>query len=190
MKKSLLIIVDMVNGFINCGVMHDRHIGKIVPTCRDYLMMFLNHQQDVIAFVDAHNENDQEFNKYPIHCLAGSYESELVDELKLYREHIRVFPKDSTDGLVAESFKDFRTGLRNYDEIVIIGCCTDICVLQLANGLLKDKNDLKLNYQIIVPIDGCETFDTPEHSRIIYNQSALLEMKNKGILVVEEYNYE
>ena len=28
--EGMLIVVDMVNGFINCGAMHDKGIGKII----------------------------------------------------------------------------------------------------------------------------------------------------------------
>ena len=183
--KKLLIVVDMINGFINQGALHDRGIQKIIPACETYIAKYLEEGQDVIAFCDAHQEDSKEFGSYPLHCLAGSKESELVDELKSYSQQLKLIFKNSTNGFFAPGFQEELMEIAKYQEILLVGCCTDICVLQLALSLKAYCNEKNYDIDIVVDELACETFDIAGHERKDYNAMAYTLMGNAGIKIIK-----
>ena len=95
-----------------------------------------------------------EFNSYPKHCVKGTSESEIIEELKPYAE--RVIEKNSTNGFLSAGWQDFlKASLSDYEDIIVIGCCTDICVLQFALCMRTWLNDQNLSGRVIVPVDRC-----------------------------------
>ena len=85
--KDLLIVVDMVNGFVREGAMSSQNIEHIVPEVEKLVKEFTESDDKQVVFVkDTHENNAREFKRYPIHCLKGTSESDNVDELKKYEE--------------------------------------------------------------------------------------------------------
>ena len=73
--------------------------------------------------------------------------------------------------------------ISKYDSIEIVGCCTDICVLQIALSLKTYFNKLMLDKDIIVLKDLVATFDSNVHDAKVYHSFALSLMRNAGIIV-------
>ena len=71
--------------------------------------------------------------------------------------------------------------MKSLEEVVITGCCTDICVMNLAIPLINyfDENDREV--KVRVPQNAVETFNSETHDREEYNKMALRLMKNQGI---------
>ena len=182
--KKLLIVVDMINGFITEGALADPVISRIIPGCKEYIEEFLAADQDIIAFCDTHMPECREFSAYPSHCLIGSRESELVDELLPYKEKITIIPKNSTNGFMAAGFEPYRKKLDDYKEIYIVGCCSDICVMQLALSLRTFINENDWQTDIIVDSRACDTFSLPGHDRDEYNKIAFALLANSGVRVL------
>lgn len=83
--RRLLVVVDMVNGFVKDGALADRYIERIIPNINGMLKEFKNADNSLVAFVkDSHNDECSEFKKFPKHCISGTFESEVVNELKSY----------------------------------------------------------------------------------------------------------
>ena len=80
MPKQALIIVDMLNDFIDqkgalyCGAQAE----AIIPFVRDRLSIFRKNKDLVIFLQDSHDENDLEFTKFPKHCVTDTWGSELL----------------------------------------------------------------------------------------------------------------
>ena len=74
--------------------------------------------------------------------------------------------------------------MENLSEVVITGCCTDICVSNLAIPLQNyfDENNKEVN--IIVPENAVETYDAPNHNRKEYNEMAFKLLTQAGIKVI------
>lgn len=184
--KKLLIIVDMINGFLKQGALADTGIQKITAENVNLAKAFLK-SGGVIAFKDCHNENSPEFLSFPAHCLKGTIESELIDELKIFEKDIIVFEKNSTNGFVVPEFYEFIKKMTNIEEIVITGCCTDICIMNLAIPLKNFYNQLNKNVEIIVPKNAVDTYDIPNvHSRDEWNAMAFKFMAQAGIKIVDK----
>ena len=54
--------------------------------------------------------------------------------------------------------------LKNVEEIVLVGCCTDICIINIAMPLDIYFDDLNRDVKVIVPKNAVETYDSPDHN--------------------------
>ena len=183
--KKVLIVVDMVNGFITSGNMADESISQIIPECERLVKLFLERDDEVVFIKDTHESVCAEFSKFPIHCVIETYESELVDALKKYEERATTFCKNSTSAMFAPGFLNWLSELRKLDEVVIIGCCTDICVLNLAIPMQNYFDQENCSVKVVVPQNAVETYDSPNHRRDEYNAMAFKFMKQSGIILKE-----
>ena len=85
--EKLLVVVDMVNGFIKKGAMADPYINNITPRLIKLIEKFTSENEGVAFIKDTHNIDSTEFKKFPAHCVKGTGEEELIDELKGYEKY-------------------------------------------------------------------------------------------------------
>lgn len=186
--EELLIVVDMVNGFVVEGPMADPYIQTIIPSIRREMINFINDEKkEVVVIKEGHNKGAVEFNSYPEHCVAGTKEAELVDGLKDLEKYARVFLKNSTSAIWAEGFMDL---IKQYvvnpkfKRIVITGCCTDICVMNLAIPLKMFFNQFNIDVEVMIPENAVETFHIPGvHERKEWNGMSLKILQQAGIKI-------
>lgn len=185
--KELLIVVDMVNGFAKEGAMADPNIMKIVPEIERLISIFQEEGKEISFIKDTHDLGCKEFDRYPEHCVKGTKEAELVDELKPYELDHLVYEKNSTSAIYARNFQRDIDLMKNLKEVVITGCCTDICVLNLAIPLQNYFDEQNRRVDIIVPQNAVETYDSPQHQKDEYNKMAFSLMEQAGIQLVKKY---
>ena len=112
--KRLLIVVDMINGFVRKGVLANKEIEEIIPENIKLIEEFLNDEEGAVALVrDSHSKNAPEFKTFPEHCLEGTEESELVEELIKYEKDSLVYKKNSTNFVFAPNFMDDVKNMKN-----------------------------------------------------------------------------
>ena len=185
--RKLLIVVDMVNGFAKKGNMAEPNIQHITPECERLVKEFLEKGYQVIYITDCHKENCNEFLKFPVHCVEGTDEAEMVDALKKYQDRVIVIKKNSTSAMFAPGFMDIINQMTDLEEVVIIGCCTDICVQNLAIPLANYFDEMDRPVRITIPMNAVETYNAPYHQKDEYNEMAFKFMKQTGINIVERY---
>ena len=78
---SVLVIVDINNGFASGGALYSERVKNIIPDVCNITEQFYKKGLPIIAFTDTHTENSVEFKYYPVHCLKDTRETELIDEL-------------------------------------------------------------------------------------------------------------
>lgn len=126
--KKLLVIVDMQKDFID-GSLANKDAKAIVPNLCEFIKEW---DGDIVCTQDTHRDdylNTQEGRKLPVkHCIILT-EGWLID-------------KDIREALVGKDFdtiekktfgSEYLAGgygfCREYDEVVFVGTCTDICVI-------------------------------------------------------------
>lgn len=185
-NDTAVIIVDMIKGFYNVGSLSNKYVKNIIPNIVD----LNNNTKDYkkIFFIDSHNENSREFSSYPKHCIEGTLESELIDELiendVLKNKRAIFIKKNSTNGFHCEEIKkllDDKT-LKNF---IVVGVCSDICVKNFVISAITYFNQNNLEKKIVVPINMVETYDAPYHNREFWNLTSLFEMKANGVNIVK-----
>lgn len=184
-EKSALIIVDMINGFIREGPMMSERVEAIIPEIVELSKKCDKLKIQKIAFADNHTDVSPEFDSYPRHCLKGTSESEIVDEIKAAGGYVLI-PKNSTNGFLEEAFQKWLNTNDQTDTFIITGCCTDICVQQFAITLKTWFNKNNRNSRIIVPVNAVETYDLGPHDAELTNTMALYNMLINGVEVVKE----
>lgn len=185
--QKCLVVVDMVNGFVREGVLHDEVIATIIDKQKDMIEENLDQNNLVIFIKDAHNEFATEFKRFgnTQHCIKDTYEAELVDELKKYEglDNTISIEKNSTCFMEAPQFRDLIKELNNLKEVDIVGCCTDICVFNGSMGLANYFDQNNLNVYINVYEDAIQTYAPFERQE--YINAAKLLMKQQGINIVK-----
>ncbi len=185
--NTSLIVVDMVVGFVYSGIMSSPRVATIVNSIADLNEKTFGFKK--VFFLDTHEKDSQEFNSYPLHCIKGTEEAELISELKTkYSEgpETTYINKNSTNGFFSDEFQDWLNKNENkVDNYIITGCVTDICVMQFALSLKAYFNENNKNKRIIVPINSVETYDGGSHDGNLMNLFALYNMHINGIEVVE-----
>ncbi len=188
-KRTALVIVDVVNGFVRCGNMHSERIEDIIPPIIDMLDAFKQKSMPVIAFADCHTENSAELSAFPSHCIENTPECEIVDEIKDLGGY-QLIEKNSVNGFFAPDFKKFLEENENIDTFIVCGDCTDICVMNFCLTLKSYRNQKNKPVEIIVPIDSVETYDDMStHNGDLMNIVALEMMANAGIKIVNSIEY-
>lgn len=181
--KKLLIVVDMVNGFIKKGNMADAYINHITNGIISLIEEYNKKDEQVVFIKDTHYKDSLEFKKYPIHCLKGSGEENLIPELEIYEKFGLSYEKNSTCAMFNPKFIKDINDMKMLKEIVITGCCTDICVLNLAIPLVNYFDQNNRDIDVVVYKDLVETYDAPLHNRDEYNEMSLKLMKQSGIII-------
>lgn len=184
MKKEICVVVDMINGFINEGVLSDPSINQIVPETVKVVKSFLDEKKDVLSFQDTHTLSSLEFDFYPPHCLKDTYESELIPELKPFASQMIKVEKDTTNGFFAPRFQTYLLENPDLESVTVVGCCTDICVLQFTQSLKTYTQTIGKRIDIKVVENAVDTFNTPNHDKNSYHEKALNLMRNAGIQII------
>lgn len=182
---ELLIVVDMVNGFIKKGNMADKYINHIINPNIELIKKTNKEGGNIVFIKDTHKIKSREFDRFSVHCLEETEESQVIDELKEYEKV--AFTKNSTSAMYAKGFKEYIDNLKNLKKIILSGCCTDICVMNLALDLQNYFDENNKNIDIIVPKDVVETYSGPNHNREEYNEIAFKIMNNAGIKLVKTW---
>lgn len=189
-EKTALIIIDMVNGFVYSGALSSPRVAAIVNNIVEVNEKTLGFKK--VFFKDSHNESSTEFSSFPNHCLKNTDEAELIPELKAYlsdSENTVSIEKNSTNGFNSEGFKKWLSiNTDKVDNYIVVGCVTDICILQFALSLKAYFNEENKSKRIIVPINSVDTFDGGTHNGYLMNLFALYNMHTCGIEVVDKIN--
>lgn len=205
-----LLIVDEVLGF--CSVGH----GPLAPAAPnvqvDRMIGVTNDLANLIGpklvFRDSHAPGQVEA-PYPEHCVSGTGDDMLVDELAWLENDpdTTVMPKECINGIIGGIRADGSNVVFDWarnsgiDRIVVVGICTDICVLTAVTTLLsaRTRGFLGNVTDIVVHEPGCATYDLPlevakglglpdsaAHPQYVYHRLGLLIMQNQGAMITNE----
>ncbi|XZH79282.1 cysteine hydrolase family protein (plasmid) [Clostridium perfringens] len=184
--KTSVVVVDMVKGFVDIGVFASPRVKAMVPNIVDLLEKFNEYRN--VYFRDSHDAECKEFDSYPIHCVRGTEEVEIIDDLVKYiKFKDSIIPKNSTNGFVTEGFKTWlESSIDEWENLIVVGCITEVCVSQFVLTLKAYLNQNNISKNIIVPMNCVDTFDAEGHDAELINVVAFNNMKANGISVVDK----
>lgn len=182
-NRTAFVIVDMINGFTREGALMSPRAEKLIPQIAKLSKACDKLKIAKVAFADCHTDASPEFDAYPQHCLQGSSEAEIVDELKKIGGYTLI-PKNSTNGFLEEQFQTWLKDNQHVDTFLITGVCTDICVMQFATTLKTWFNKQNKKTRMIVPVNAVDTYDLGIHNGDLTNVMALYSMQINGIELV------
>lgn len=152
--KRAIVVVDMQNDFID-GALGTVEAQEMLPRLVEKLSK-AEGEADLFFTMDTHEKNylsTREGEKLPVeHCIKPSKGWEIAEVLKPFADRAKAVVEKPTFGSIR--LPELMAG---YDEIELVGLCTDICVI--SNALL-----LKAFYpETVIKVDGtCCAGVTPE----------------------------
>jgi nicotinamidase-related amidase len=179
-----LVIVDEVNGFCTVGAgalapqEPDPQIARMVEETDRLARRFVEEKRPILAFLDTHEPGKPEF-PYPLHCEAGSGEEDLVPQLAWLEDcaGATLIRKDCINGFVGGIEASYVGGAHGQhhnkvvdwinshrlDAVIVVGICTDICVMDFVLTLLSARNHgmLPTLEHIVVYERATATYDLP-----------------------------
>ncbi|MBM4430705.1 MAG: cysteine hydrolase [Chloroflexi bacterium] len=164
---NVVLVVDMIKGFMEednplyCGAA----ARQIIPNVKKLLDRETKMGSQVFYLADTHDPDDKEFQMFPAHCVRGTAESEVIPELAAFEGEI--MPKRRFSGFY-DTPLDARLEELKPDKIIVVGVCTDICVLHtVADARNRD-------YVVQVPRDCVASFDPEAHSFALKHMEKIL----------------
>ena len=153
-----VLVVDMLRGFMEPG--HNLFCGEecreIIPRVRRLLEAEREAGSTILFLCDQHDPNDLEFKMFPVHCVKGTEETEVVPELGEFVSENNTIVKNRYSGFFNTEL-DVRLRNLKPEKLVICGVCTDICVLHTA------ADARNRDYEVEIPTDCVASFDLQAH---------------------------
>ncbi len=178
----MTIVVDVLNGFCREGNLASPRCAGAIPRIRQIAEERKRAGDQLVFLADTHDPNDREFEVFPVHCVRGTHEAEVVDELQPLLADARLIRKRRYSGFFETDLDDLLLRAKP-EEVTVVGVCTDICVLHTVADLRNR------DYRVTVPAAGVETFDAPGHPGDEVQRFALSHIKGVlGARVVETAN--
>lgn len=190
--------VDVVKGFCVKGPLASPRVGRIVKPIVSLVKKAYDLGVRKFVFTqDTHPKDSPEFREFGPHCVEGSSESEMVDELSSlpFARIFEVIPKRSIDSFLGTGLEDWLKAHNNLRMVLVVGDCTDLCVYRLAMYLKLRANVMKSDHRVVVPVRAVETYDLPveaarsadllPHDGDLLHLIFLYHMRLNGIEVVD-----
>ena len=155
---NAVLVVDMVRGFLEPG--HNLDCGddarRIINPVRELLRRESAAGSAVLFVSDHHLPDDLEFRMFPVHCVIGTREPEVIPELAQWVAADNVIPKNRYSGFFNTDL-EARLAALNPDKVIICGVCTDICVMHTASDARNR------DYTVEIPTDCVASFNPDAH---------------------------
>ncbi len=189
--KKCLIIVDMVNGFVREGGLADSYIEHTIKRQLELIHEYQKEEELIVFIKDCHELDSVEHQRFGDirHCLKGTKEAELIDEFKDFehQENTLSFEKNCTSFREAPGFIETMEQAKNISEFDIVGCCSDICIVNGVISMMNYFDQVNRKVEVRVHEDAIETYEIPGiHNRKQYTDAAYLLLEQQGAKKVKK----
>ena len=182
--KEMLVVIDMVNGFVKEGALAAPSIMRVVPRQQQLLFEQAGKMNTLNVFVrDEHDDESIEFNTFGPHCIKGSGEELLIEELEPYHKDAYDFTKNSTNFMMAPGVIPFFEKCVKLEKVAFIGCLSEVCVKNAAITARNYFDQVNRNVEVGVYADAIDTFDAPGHDALEVTERALTDMEANGVKI-------
>lgn len=211
--RTGLVIVDEINGFATTGAgnlappVPNDQIDRMVRETDDLARRFNHRGWPILAFLDTHEPGVPE-PPYPPHCERGTGEENLVPALSWLESNSNatLIRKDCINGFIGAVRPDGSNAVidwvcaQSLETLVVVGICTDICVMDFVLTALSARNHGLLGAvrDIVVYEPGCATYDLPRetastlglpetaiHPQVPTHHAGLYFMASRGAIIAD-----
>ena len=163
---KILIVVDMINGFCREGysLSLSQNTNDIEKYTISRIIENLKDNGKVIFCCDSHTPDAPEFKQYPLHCMKGTIEADVIDSLKPYLKQSIIVEKNTLSIFYQTKLEQILKKIKP-TEIEIVGVCTDICDLFAAYELRNRGYKVFMSYKGVLPLDISKQQETLTYLR-------------------------
>ena len=156
--SNVVLVIDMVRGFLEPGHnLYCEDYRPLIPRIQALLTRETATGSTILFVSDHHDPDDLEFQIFPVHCVKGTEEPEVIPELADYLTGENLVPKNRYSGFFNTDLERRLADLAP-DKVIICGVCTDICVLHTTSDARNR------DYPVEVPADCVATFNPEAHT--------------------------
>ncbi|HIM89171.1 MAG TPA: cysteine hydrolase [Dehalococcoidia bacterium] len=168
--SNVVLVVDMLIGFMEPG--KNLYCGdearQIIPNIKRLIESEQAAGSSIIFIADTHHPDDLEFEMFPVHCVRGTEECEVIPELA---DYVTVTLRKRRYSAFYETDLEKRLKTLNPEKIILVGVCTDICVMHTtADARNRD-------YAVEVPTDCVASFNPDAHRHALDHMEKILGAK-------------
>lgn len=164
-EQVAILAVDLVKGFCHEGPLASPAVAGIVPAVVDlFQRAYAGGVRHFLLSQDAHEPDALEFDAFAPHCVAGTPESETIDELQRlpFSYLFARFPKPSISSTIGTALDPWLEQHPEVTTFIVVGDCTDLCVYQAAMHLRLRANVRGLyRTRVLLPANCVQTYDLP-----------------------------
>jgi len=169
---NVVLVIDMVKGFLEPG--HNLYCGDesrdIIPRIHELLVREQAAGSEILFISDHHDPDDLEFQVFPVHCVKGTEEPDVISELVEFVSEDNVIPKNRYSGFFNTPL-EARLAAISPEKIIICGVCTDICILHTASDARNR------DYAVEVPSGCVASFKQDAHEWALSHLTDILGAK-------------
>ncbi len=182
--KELLVLIDMVNGFVKEGPLSSTSIMEVVPRQKALLKEYQEKSDGANVIVrDVHNNDSVEFKTFGPHCVKGSGEELLIPELEEFHQNAFDFEKNSTNFMMAPGVIPFFEKMIKLKKVAFAGCLSEVCVKNAAITARNYFDQVNRDVEVGVYADAIDTFDAPLHNNYEVTKTAIADMEANGVKI-------
>lgn len=188
--ETAIIVIDMINGFALEGALASERVEGLIEPIAELLRAAKGMKK--VFLCDHHPASASEFESYLPHAIQGSDEALIVQQLyELQDEQTSVIFKNSTNGMMAAGMQQYLQAHPQIQNYIVVGDCTDICVLQFALSLRAYFNEHNESKAVMVPMQLVDTYDlsVTHHGADLMNLFAFYNMKMNGVKLFGDIQY-
>jgi nicotinamidase-related amidase len=197
---TAIFSTDMIVGFCSRGNLASERVGALTEPVVDLFQRAYGlGVRHFVLTQDTHDPNTPEFRTWPVHCVRGTEEAEMIPELATlpFADRFTVIEKNSLHPALETEFEPWLEAHPELRTAIVVGDCTDLCVYQLAMHL-RLRHDARNvpGVTVIVPANAVDTYNLPvsaadavgamPHPGDFFHQVFLYHMALNGIEVVRE----
>lgn len=168
MSRKALVVIDMLEDFLSpAGRLYiGPEADRVVPAVVEEVERARAEGWPVLFVCDAHRPDDREFAVFPAHCLCGTPGASVVPALAP-RPGEPVIAKRRYSAFFGTDL-DLTLRELKVEEIVLVGVCSNICVLFSA------ADARMLDYKVTVVGRATASFDQAAHEFALRQMEAVL----------------
>ena len=172
MNKAL-VVVDMVNDFVSPdGSLYVSNTANIIEPIKAKIKGAKDAGIPVIFVNDSHEEDDREFKVWPKHCVKNTEGAKVVKDLMISEGNTHV-DKTTYSGFY-ETRLDKVLKEAGVEEITLVGCVTNICILHTASDAILR------GYKVTVPRDCVAGLDKADEDAALKHMAQILNVDVLG----------
>lgn len=188
--SALFVDIDTQLDFLYpAGALYVPGAERLIPALAHVIRYAARQGIPVISTVDAHAENDPEFQSWPKHCVAGTIGQHKAEATLLPRRVVVpnregslaiggaaqiVVEKQTVDAFQTRTLTRIIRDL-DPDEFVVFGLVTEICVLHAVRGLLQFGKAVTVvtdAIQSLTPRASCDALEEMRAAGVVVRESA------------------
>ena len=131
--SNVVLVVDMLKGFLEPGHnLYHEESRRIIPHSRRLVTEQVADGASVLFVSDHHDPDDLEFNIFPVHCVIGTEETEVIPELAEFVTRDNVIPKKRYSGFFNTDLAERLRALQP-EKLLVCGVATNVCVMHTVS---------------------------------------------------------